>query len=259
MRKLRVVGLIIMAVLVAGAGVWAAVPALARGPVPDQASLSPTGDEAPGAPGPGPMRRMARMSVNGNVKTITLDSAGKIQTIVLTNLRGRDVTFQVNENTQYRFALGITTVSVGNFVTVFGRRQPNANPVAGMVIVNSIKSVYFITGKVTAKGADSFTVKMQDKEYVIKVDANTKYRIITPPARQARGQGRPQGRPAPTITSGTFADVKVDLRVTVRATGTLDNLLATNVNIFLPPPPPPPTPTPTPGASAKPASLRTTY
>lgn len=257
-KRLKMIGIIIMALLVAGSGAWVAIPALAKHPQQEAAMLPVVADEAPGNPAPGQMRRRGNVSVSGNVKTITVDAAGNIQTIVLSSLRGREITFQTGENTQYRFALGITRAAVGNFVTILGRRVPNANPMARMVIVNSVQSVFFLRGKVTAKGADSFTVKFADKEYILKVDANTKYKIVTPPARQP-GQKRGQRTP-PTITNGAFTDVKVDLRVGVRATGSPENLLATNITVFQPPPKPAPTPTPTPGATptAKGASLRQT-
>ncbi len=297
MKKFKLIGIIVLALLVAGGVAWVAVPALAKGSTHQDAAFEALGNEAPGpgfGPGPMMMGRAGRLFVNGNVKTVTLDSAGKIQTIVITSLQGKDVTFGADGKTQYRYAPGITGVSVGNFVTIVGRRVPGANSSAGMVIVNSVNSLFVVGGQVTAKGADSFTVKMANKEYVIKIvqgAQGTKYELVTPPVLQPRHgpqgkgparpqpQGKPQGRlnsangasllnraeafgvqliadgkkiapaarPTPTVTAGTFDDVKVGSMVRVRASGTADNMVATDVMILQPRPAP--TPTPTPGAN----------
>jgi hypothetical protein len=311
-KKILVI-VLTLALVVTGGSV--AIPALAKGRDGQLPAIDIPYD-APGGNLPGKgfmMRRVASQSVTGNVKSITVDATGRIQSITVTSLKGQDVTFQANGDTQYRYAPGIVKVSVGNFVTISGRRMPNANPVARMVIVHSEKPVYMIAGQVTAKGADSFTVKSGDKQQTIRVDANTKYRVVTPPPqppRQRQADLKPQGKqvppglqgkplapglrkgkpqsatsdafirlvadgttptstptpkPAPVIRDGSFDDIKVGVRVIVRATGSPNDLLATNINVFVPPAlKPTPTPTPTPtltptASSATGASYRLTY
>lgn len=173
-----------LVLVVTAAGI--AIPALAKGPYQSIPSIAPP-DEAPGNgfPGSGFMsRRMPRLGATGNVKSTSLNAAGIIQTITITTLAGKDTTFQADADTQYRYAPGITRVSIGNFVSIMGQRVPDVNPIARMVIVHSEKPVFHVAGKVTAKGSDTFTVKQGDKEYTIKVDTATKYKVITPPARQ---------------------------------------------------------------------------
>jgi len=187
----KITGIILALVLALGVGALA-IPALAKGG--HQAAAIQGMDyegQAAAFPGLGSlMQFLGRLGVTGNVKTVAPGS------LTVTTLNGKDVTLQTNDSTQYRYAPGISGVSVGNFVSVLARRGQNANRVAWMVIVHSQNPVYFVNGKVTAIAANSFTVKSGNKEYLITGDANTKYQVVTLPVR-APGRHLGQMNPNP--------------------------------------------------------------
>ena len=227
MKILKIVGIVALVLAVVGGSILAAAPAMAKGPSHEPTFQEPAGFEAP-VPPPGPMPRnpKANVSVSGNVKSVATGS------LVISSLAGKDVTFQTDANTQYRYALGITDVRVGYFVTIMGRRVPGANPLAKMVIVNSTTSRFFLQGAVTAKNGTSFTVKAGNKDYIINVDSNTTYKVVTPPPPQPRPapgaipgkpqppqKPQPQGKPQPGVARGASLSGESSFKVQLAANG----------------------------------------
>ena len=137
MKRLKTLGIIIMALLVAGVAAWQFTPAVAKEAGRVAPALASAGDEGPGMGWPGRgfmMGRMANPFINGNIKSISTDSI----VVSNSNLRGKDITFQVNGDTQYRYARNTApatgNVSVGNFITIMANRVPNLGRGVPMLI-----------------------------------------------------------------------------------------------------------------------------
>lgn len=228
MNILKIVGIVALVLSVVGGSILAAAPAMAKGPSHEATFQEAAGFDAP-LPVPGPAQRpqMPNGPISGNVKSVAAGS------LVISNLAGKDVTFQTDANTQYRYALGITDVRIGYFVTIMGRRVPGANPLAKMIIVNSTTSRFFLQGAVTAKNGTSFTVKSGNKDYIINVDSNTTYKVVTPPPPQPRPapgaiprkpqppqvKPQPQGKPRPGVARGASLSGESSFKVQLVANG----------------------------------------